>query len=124
MWRAGRANAQSYMLRGRNLLRIRIIRGFITSVLGLAILGTVAALFLTTVGIFTYYWISYGRMIDRRLAGHVNQATARIYTAPTQISTGEVLSTAQLVNTLQHAGYGQSKVEASPGWYSVQSGII
>jgi len=87
-------------------------------------MGSVAAVFVVCVSIYTYYWISFGRMIDQRLAGHVNQTTARIYTAPRQIAVGDVLLAHELVGSLQTAGYGEAKLENSPGWYSVQGNTV
>jgi hypothetical protein len=56
-------------------LRIRVQKGFFTSLVGLTILGIVFAIFLVVGGIFTYYYIKYSRMIDARLSGHVLQKT-------------------------------------------------
>jgi len=40
-------------------LRIRILKGFWTSSLGLTILGVLFAIFLTAAGVFTYYYTKY-----------------------------------------------------------------
>ena len=50
-------------------MRIRILKGFWTSGLGLTILGVVFAIFLTSIGLFTFYYLKYSRMIDARLSG-------------------------------------------------------
>jgi penicillin-binding protein 1B len=98
-------------------LRIRLGRGFFGSRLGLALLGTAIALVLAAVGIGTYYWISFGRMIDQRLSGHIQQTTARIYAAPMRIYTGETITVADLANHLQRAGYSELEVSGTPGRY-------
>ena len=72
-------------------MRIRMGRGYWASRIGLVLLGTAVFLLLVGIGVATYYWISYGRMIDLRLSGHIQQTTARIYAAPMRISTGEAL---------------------------------
>ena len=83
---------------------IRIGRGFWATWIGLALLGTATFLFLLAAGMTTYYWVSYGRMIDLRLSGHIQQTTARIYAAPMKISSGEKMSVAELADHLQRAG--------------------
>ena len=56
-------------------------------------------------------------MIDLRLSGHTEQTTARIYSAPTRIYTGEGMTQADLANHLQRAGYSELDVAGSPGRY-------
>ncbi len=42
-------------------LRIRLQKGFFTSILGLTLLGIVFAVVLTTAGIYTYYYVKYSQ---------------------------------------------------------------
>src|SRR5450631_4669952 len=100
-------------------MRVRISRGFLTSRPGLALVGTVFAFVLFGLGFIVYKWISYGRMIDERLAGHGQQTTARIFAAPARIFPGENLTAPQLVSALQRSGYGPSQAEGAPGWYAL-----
>jgi penicillin-binding protein 1B len=105
-------------------LRIRIGRGNWASRIGLLLLG--AALFglIVVVGIGTYYWISFGRMIDLRLSGHTQQTTAKIYAAPRRIYTGETMTAADLANHLQRAGYSELDVSGTPGRYVLRGNEI
>ncbi len=105
-------------------MRIRIGRGFWVSRLGLVLLGTAVFLLLIATGIGTYYWISYGRMIDLRLSGHIQQTTARIYAAPERIYTGENLSVTDMANHLQRAGYSELDVTGTPGRYILHGNEI
>jgi penicillin-binding protein 1B len=98
-------------------LRIRIGRGDWGPRLGLVLLGTAVFLLLLLAGMGTYYWISYGRMIDLRLSGHIQQTTARIYAAPLRIYTGEALTVTDMSNHLQRAGYSELDVSGTPGRY-------
>jgi penicillin-binding protein 1B len=98
-------------------LRIRIGRGDWGPRLGLVLLGTAVFLLLLLAGMGTYYWISYGRMIDLRLSGHIQQTTARIYAAPLRIYTGEPLTVTDMANHLQRAGYSELDVSGTPGRY-------
>jgi penicillin-binding protein 1B len=86
---------------------------------GVALFALVAA-----AGIGTYYWISYGRMIDLRLSGHIQQTTARIYAAPRRIYAGETLSVADMANHLQRAGYSELDVPGTPGRYVLHGNEI
>jgi len=105
-------------------LRIRIGRGFWASRFGMVLGGTAIFLLLVVAGIGTYYWISYGRMIDLRLSGHIQQTTARIYAAPMRIYTGEALTVADMANHLQRAGYSELDVSGTPGRYILHGNEI
>jgi penicillin-binding protein 1B len=101
----------------RRTLRIRISRGRWRSRLGLVLAGTAVFLLLAGIGVATHYWNSYGRMIDLRLSGHIEQTTARIYAAPTRITTGEPLTVVALADHLQRAGYSELDAPGTPGRY-------
>ena len=105
-------------------MRIRLGRGFWGSRYGLAVLGTAVFLLLVAAGMGTYYWISYGRMIDLRLSGHIQQTTARIYAAPMRIYTGQTLSVSDMANHLQRAGYSELEVLGTPGRYVLHGNEI
>jgi penicillin-binding protein 1B len=105
-------------------MRLRIHRGFLLSGLGLALLAAFLGVFLIAAGMFTYYWIVYGRMIDQRMAGHMYQTSARVFSAPDRVFDGETLSAAELVRQLQHDGYNERKVDGAPGWYSIDGGVV
>ncbi|HXP81152.1 MAG TPA: PBP1A family penicillin-binding protein, partial [Verrucomicrobiae bacterium] len=105
-------------------MRIRIGRGFWGSRFGLVLLGTFIFLLLGVAGIGTYYWISFGRMIDLRLSGHIQQTTAKIYAAPQLIYTGESLSLADMANHLQRAGYSELDISGTPGRYILHGNEI
>jgi len=72
----------------------------------------------------TYYWISYGRMIDLRISGHIQQTTARIYSDPMRISAGQSLTVAELANHMERAGYSQLDVHGTPGRYVLHGSEI
>ena len=105
-------------------MRIRIGREFWGPRLGLVLLGIAIFLIVVVAGIGTYYWISYGRMIDLRLSGHIQQTTAKIYAAPLRIYTGETLTVAEMANHLQRAGYSELDVSGIPGRYVLHGNEI
>ena len=105
-------------------MRLRIQRDFLLSRTGLTLIGASVGFILILAGIFTYYWFAFGRMIDQRLAGHMYQTSARVYSAPDRVFDGEVLTPAQLVSQLQHDGYNETKVDGAPGWYGVVGNVV
>ena len=105
-------------------MRIRKGRSGFASWLGLAFAGAVVVLLIVVAGVATYYWVSYGRMIDERLSGHIQQTTARIYAAPMRISTGEKMTVADLSDHLQRAGYSELDVTGTPGRYILHGNEI
>jgi penicillin-binding protein 1B len=100
-------------------LRILLQRSFWTSRFGLALLGSVLGLFLVGAGIFTYYYIQFGRMIDERLSGHTLQNTTQIFAAPGRIASGDAVSLEELIAYLQRTGYRAQESEGATGYYSV-----
>jgi penicillin-binding protein 1B len=86
-------------------LRLRLGDGFWASRTGLSILGGTLLVLIIAMSIFTYYYISFGRMIDRRLFGDIFQNTSRVYAAPQNIYKGEAYKKPDLEAYLVHAGY-------------------
>jgi len=86
-------------------LRIRMGKGFWSSRLGMAILGTVMFGLLVFGVVFTYYWIVYARMIDQRLSGDVFQSTSGIYTDANRIFVGQTIRADDLKSYLARSGY-------------------
>ena len=105
-------------------MRLRAHRDVLISRLGLALFAVVLALFLTAAGVFTFYWVRYGRMIDQLLAGHINQTAARIYAAPAHVAVGQKLAPADLASRMQMAGYAETQIPGAPGWYLLQGNTV
>jgi penicillin-binding protein 1B len=105
-------------------LRIRIEKGFWTSVIGLSVLGFVLAVFLTGGGVFTYYYLKYARLINARLSGHVLQNTTQIFSAPERIAVAQAWSPDELASYLQKVGYRPEKDDSALGQYTVQGNSV
>ena len=105
-------------------LRIRIQKGFFTSILGLTLLGVVFAIVLTTAGIYTYYYVKYSRMIDARLSGRVLQNTTQLFSAPQSIAVGQVWSADELTTYLTKVGYRPARDDNSMGQFMVQGSTV
>ena len=105
-------------------MRIRIQKGFFTSIAGLTILGVILAIVLTAGGIFAYYYIKYSRMIDARLSGHVLQNTTQIFSAPEHISVGQVWGPEELSTYLTKVGYRPEQDASALGQYTVDGNTV
>src|SRR3984885_14787551 len=105
-------------------LRIRLEKGFFTSIVGLTLLGIVFAIILTTAGVYTYYYIKYSRMIDARLSGRVLQNTTQLFSAPQQISVGEIWSEGEMTTYLTKVGYRPVRDDNSLGQFVVQGNTV
>jgi len=105
-------------------LRIRIQKGFWTSIFGLTVLGVAFAIFLTCTSVFAYFYIKYSRMIDARLSGHLLQNTTQIFAAPEHIAVGQALSASELATYLQREGYRPEKDDNALGQYTVQGNTL
>ena len=105
-------------------MRIRVQKGFFTSKIGLAILGTVFAIFLVAGGIFTYYYMKYSRMIDARLSGNVLQNTTQIFSAPEHISAGQAWGPDDLAAYLTRVGYRPVQDENAIGQFTVRENSV
>ncbi len=105
-------------------MRIRIGRGFWASRVGLTLLGGGVFFLLLCAGVFTYYYITYARMIRARLTGQVFQNTARIYTAPGRIFVGQTLSANELASYLQRAGYSENPLAGGSGRFAVHEAAV
>jgi penicillin-binding protein 1B len=105
-------------------LPTRLNRPIKISRLGLAIFAAVLLSLLAGGGVFAYYWVGYGRMIDQLLAGHINQSAARIYAAPSRIAVGEAMTADGLIDHLQMAGYTENRDLGATGWYAQQKNAV
>src|SRR6202163_1215446 len=105
-------------------LRIRLEKGFFTSIVGLTLLGIVFAAILTFAGVYTYYYIKYSRMIDARLSGRVLQNTTQLFSAPQLISVGEVWSEGEMTTYLTKVGYRPVQDDNSLGQFVVQGNTV
>ena len=106
-------------------MRIRIQKGFFTSKAGLTILGIVFALFITAGGIFTFYYVKYSRMIDKRLdPGNILQNTTQIFSAPEHISAAQAWGPEDLTEYLTRVGYRPQPDSNALGQFTVQGNTV
>jgi penicillin-binding protein 1B len=94
-------------------------------------------------GIFSYYYIKYQKIVDRRMSGPIFANTAKIYAQPREVRVGQKADPKEIANYLRHAGYteageqGKSKlgtyrilkdaVEIKPGdesYYNAEGAVV
>jgi penicillin-binding protein 1B len=84
----------------------------------LCILGLTIA-----VGIFTYYYVKYGRMIEDKLAAGPFATTSLLYAAPRPVVVGDDAQLAEIASYLRRCGYTES-ISSRAGWYHLRPDAI
>lgn len=80
-------------------------------------LAVFAAVALTFVGFFSYFYVKYDRIIEQRFRGPVFANSARIFAAPATLSVGEKADLQAVAAALRHAGYTDKTGVSSMGGY-------
>ena len=104
-------------------LRKSLILRFLLSRWGKAfvILGMLG---LTTgVGIFMYYYVHYGRLIEEKLAAGPFASTSLLYAAPRPVMVGDDARIDEIATYLKHCGYTES-ITGRVGWYHLRADAI
>ena len=73
---------------------------------------------------FSYMYVKYDRIIDKRFKGPVFANSAKIYAAPQVVSIGQSADLKEIGASLRHAGYSEKSGENSMGSYHVSGGSI
>jgi penicillin-binding protein 1B len=78
---------------------------------------------LVVIGFFSYFYVKYDRIIERRFSGQVFSSAARIYAQPETVRVGEKIDLKEIAAQLKRAGYTESG--SSPlGTYRMQRDAI
>jgi len=67
----------------------------------------------------TYFYISFSRMVDARLAGETQRSDPRIFARPYDFRRGQSLSPTQIVDRLNDLGYSYRAKTEQPGEFTV-----
>ena len=87
----------------------------------LAAFGLLALVFVVA---FSYFYVKYDRIIERRFKGPVFANAAKIYAAPQTVSIGEKADLKLIAADLRHAGYSEKSGEASMGSYHLSGSTL
>jgi penicillin-binding protein 1B len=75
------------------------------------------------VGLFFYYYIKYGRLIEEKLADGPFNSTSLLYAAPRPVMVGDDGSLVEIAGYLRRCGYGESNTSRA-GWYHLRTDAI
>jgi penicillin-binding protein 1B len=103
----------------RNALFVR----FLVNPWGRAVLLAFLVLGIGTVGVFTYYYAKYARLIEDKLKNGPFANTSMLYASPRPVMVGEQTKADELAAYLRRAGYTESNRNRL-GWYHVRPDAI
>ncbi len=87
---------------------------------GRIIAGLLLAVTIAGLVTFTFYYVRYSRLIDRKLRTGPFQSTSMVFSAPRAVSVGDDITSDEIVAQLRRSGYTQSSGN-SMGWYNVRA---
>src|SRR2546423_203138 len=96
--------------------RVKGFRNSFRSPIVRAILASCLIVCLVLFGVFSYYYIKYQKIVDKRMSGQIFPNIAKIYAEPRSVRVGQKADLKEIANYLRHAGYteageqGQSRV--------------
>ncbi|HEX4485201.1 MAG TPA: PBP1A family penicillin-binding protein [Terriglobales bacterium] len=76
------------------------------------------------IGIFSYFYIKYDRIINRRFSERVFSTSAKIYAIPQTVRVGEKIGQHDIAEDLRRAGYRENESENPLGSFRLQNGGI
>lgn len=79
---------------------------------------------LAIVVFFSYFYVKYDRIIEKRFKGQVFSTSALIYAEPKTVKLGEKFEPKQIAALLRHAGYSSNDGESQFGTYHLQRDAI
>jgi penicillin-binding protein 1B len=55
--------------------------------------------------VFTYYYVKYQKIVDKRMSGQIFAPSAKIYARPVELDVGDKVSISEIETSLRRAGY-------------------
>ncbi len=87
--------------------------------MGRIVVASILGIVLVLLGVFTFYYVKYSHLIDRKLRAGPFQATSMVFAAPQVVSVGDAMSAAEVITQLRRSGYGDSS-GSRMGWYQLR----
>ncbi|MBV9483382.1 MAG: PBP1A family penicillin-binding protein [Acidobacteria bacterium] len=75
-------------------------------------------------GFFSYFYVKYDRIIEKRFRGPVFSTSALIYAEPKTVKLGEKFTAKQIAAWLRQAGYSSERSESALGSYRLEKDEI
>jgi len=97
----------------RREVRVRVAQNatlarFLLGPVGRILMASVALFVILGIGVFTFFYVKYSRLIDEKLKAGPFAATAKIYAAPEAVAVGDVRSPESIAEALRRSGYNES----------------
>ena len=86
-----------------------------------AILIVFFTLAILVVGVFSYFYVKYDRVIVKRFSSPVFSNSAHIYATPKVIRPGQAVPAKAIAAELRHAGYGEKSDQSKMGTYRLMN---
>ena len=93
------------------------------SPLGKVVVGITTGVMLILVGIFSFYYIRYSHLIDRKLKAGPFQGTSMVFASPRVVSVGDDLTPEEIITQLKRSGYGDTNNNRM-GWYHLRTNAV
>jgi penicillin-binding protein 1B len=90
------------------------------------LLTLVVLLFVAGAAIFTFYYVRYERIVDKRMSGQIFSNSAKIFARPVTVHPGDQFTPKEIAALLHHAGYldADTKIQSPIGTYRMFPGGI
>lgn len=76
-------------------------------------------------GYFSFYYVKYQKIVDKRMSGQIFAPSAKIYARPTEVDVGDKATVTELAADLRRAGYVEgNKGDAPMGRYELSHGSL
>ncbi len=85
-------------------------------------IACVILVFLVAIGIFSYYYVKYDRIVEARIRGPIFSSSAKIYARPPVVSVGDRYTVEDIASQLRRSGYAESNSKV--GTYRLMTGGI
>ena len=74
--------------------------------------------------VFSFYYIKYQRIVDKRMSGQIFAPSAKIYARPVELDVGDKATLSEIEANLRHAGYTDDGKGSDIGRFEVGRGSI
>ncbi len=93
---------------------------FLMHPVGKVAIGLFACCLVLGLGIFTYSYVHYARLIEKKLSAGPFTNTSKLFAAPHIVQVGDEVTRDEIVAQLRRSGYGESRSNRM-GWYNVRA---
>jgi penicillin-binding protein 1B len=75
------------------------------------------------ISVFTYYYVKFSRLVERKLRSGPFPSTSMIFAAPRAINVGDAITPEEIAAQLRRCGYSESRTNRM-GWYHLRADAI